>query len=84
MLTKKIRGILVEKTEKHFEDGGKGYFCQMISEDDQIVSFWAPSGIGELLTEKSVEKYEEGEAETFVLRRRVFGGQEKLSLVEVY
>lgn len=82
MLTKRESVIVVEKREKVFEDGGKGYFITAVQEDGKVIQFWAPGAMGEELVEHDADKWVDHMAIRVVLRRRVWNGVEKLSLVE--
>jgi len=83
MLTRQLLGVVVEKREKIFEDGTKGYFIQVLTEDDKIVGFWAPGTTAEGIKVEDVEKFDIEKTRVFVLRRREFSGQEKLSLIRM-
>jgi len=83
MIQKHVQGVLVEVVEKQFMDGGKGYFCTLLTPTDTLVQFWAPSAFEGKLVEHSVERYTDALSQSFVLRRRIFDGKEKLALVEI-
>jgi len=83
MLVKKVPGVLIEKYEKTFDDGGSGYYCSIVKEDETVLSFWCPLEKGDLVGEPvEVEGFKEKLSRNFILRVKEWNGRTKYSLVE--
>jgi len=90
-LVKLFKGVLIQKTPKHFEptafdQGRSGFFCQIVLEDgEQIVSFWAGVEDGDQLGEAfDVEGYEVEKAKNFRLAAKEWQGKTKYTFQPTY
>lgn len=81
-LIKSIRGNLVEKVERSFEDGTRGFFCTIVREDETLMSFWCKEDAeGDLGEVQEVEGYSAPLSRIFTLRAREWNGKTKYSMV---
>jgi len=77
-------GVLVESTQKVFEDGTSGFYCQIVIEDGSIVAFWAPEDVASELGEvMEVEGWSQAKSRVYTLRLKEWNGKTKRTLVSV-
>jgi len=83
-LINNIRGVLVEKYDKEFEDGTKGAYCQIVNEEGNLIPFWVREQdlplIGETL---DVDGYVQARSRMFSLRAKEWNGKTKYTLDHV-
>lgn len=88
-LIKRLRAVLIAKRKKDFQDGGGGFYCELLCEPDkdgkeEIVPIWAGMEHTKALgDEQTVEGYDEKKAKTFLVAVSNYQGKEKRHLVEV-
>lgn len=82
-LIKTMRGVLISKNLKNWDDGSSGYFCTILLKDESTLNFWAPSAMGKNLSEaKDVEGFDDEEAENFRVECKDWNGKRKYQLQE--
>jgi len=84
MLIESFSAVLVEKREKQFPDGGKGWFCVLLKEDETLVQAWLPSGVSgaENLESCDVERYRVDCAGFFRVSKRIWNNETKRTIVD--
>lgn len=76
------RGVLVDKYEKQFADGTRGFYCTIVTEERALKSFWCPESEEHFIGEaQEVEEYRPDLARDFRLRAKEWNGKTKYTLV---
>jgi len=84
MLIEELHGVPVEKREKTFEDGGKGWFVVLLLPDGAMVNCWLPSGVkgAEELKEVDCKEFRNDCAGLFRVAKRIWEGDIKRRIVD--
>lgn len=87
MLIDSFRGVCIEKREKVFEDGSRGWFTTWIMEDGNMVNCWLP-GNGNVdgaheLEAVDVEGYREDFSRRVRASKRLWNDKTKRSIIEI-
>jgi len=83
-LINRVKGVVVEKIEKTFDDGSGGSIVIILKEDNTLLQFWANREFDDSIPEPiDTEEYDAADAHTFMIRTKMWDGKEKRHLVEV-